>query len=287
MRLDENSRMRVLASSLRAGLDRQADERHVRRHRADEALRPRAAAHDRAAQAGTEPNRLAAAMDLPPEVAEQIALLLAPSPRSEADCGVPPEADTEVDRRGDRRRRGRDRPRATGLDRLPLARFRQGTGDHGRDIARAPDRGIRQARSARCSAVPQRDGAFQSVREALRRLDQLAADPALVVAVEQARLSLQDPEVLADVCRAPFTDSDAAIAGEILTAAGPTGSRSAARLLPHGRRGTTLVVRARAARDGRTAASGGQPQATHRQQQLGEGDSRRAAAAGRQAGRSR
>jgi hypothetical protein len=37
---------------------------------------------------------------------------------------------------------------------------------------------------------------------------------------------LSDPEVLADVCRAPETDADAAIAGEILHAAGPAGAEA-------------------------------------------------------------
>jgi hypothetical protein len=69
-----------------------------------------------------------------------------------------------------------------------------------------------------------RDGAFTTIREALRRLDEIEAEPALSDAVVAARAQLSDPAVLVDVCRAPETDADAAIAGEILQAAGPAGA---------------------------------------------------------------
>ncbi|MDA3935675.1 MAG: HEAT repeat domain-containing protein [Actinomycetota bacterium] len=71
-----------------------------------------------------------------------------------------------------------------------------------------------------------RDGAFQSTREALRRLAELGEDPALSISVERARMTLHDPEILAEVCRAPMTDSDAAMAGEILMAAGTAGAEA-------------------------------------------------------------
>jgi HEAT repeat protein len=69
-----------------------------------------------------------------------------------------------------------------------------------------------------------RDGAFPNVREALRRLDELSSQPELTVEISQARAVLSDPEVLADVCSAVATDADAAIAGEILHAAGAAGA---------------------------------------------------------------
>ncbi|MDA3935674.1 MAG: hypothetical protein PF636_02235 [Actinomycetota bacterium] len=95
MRLDERSRMRVLALALQADTDGQHMEGTLGII-AD--MKPAALARLLtivSAQAGTEPGRVAAAIDLPPEVAAQVALLLAPSPRTEAECGVPPEAETD------------------------------------------------------------------------------------------------------------------------------------------------------------------------------------------------
>ena len=77
-------------------------------------------------------------------------------------------------------------------------------------------------------SLPQaaRDGAFATVREALRRLDELTDEASLVGSIGEARGTLSDPKVLADVCQAVATDADAAIAGEILQAAGPTGAEA-------------------------------------------------------------
>jgi HEAT repeat protein len=44
--------------------------------------------------------------------------------------------------------------------------------------------------------------------------------------VEVARSKIADPEILSVVCRAPLTDADAAIAGEILVAAGTPGAEA-------------------------------------------------------------
>ena len=77
-------------------------------------------------------------------------------------------------------------------------------------------------------SLPQsaRDGAFPTVREALRRLDELSADPALMGAISEARETLSDRRVLAEVCSAVATDADAAIAGEIMHAGGPAGAEA-------------------------------------------------------------
>jgi HEAT repeats len=71
-----------------------------------------------------------------------------------------------------------------------------------------------------------RDGSFPRVREALRRLDELSAQAELTGEIGRARATLSDPQVLADVCSAVSTDADAAIAGEILQAAGPAGAEA-------------------------------------------------------------
>ncbi len=75
-------------------------------------------------------------------------------------------------------------------------------------------------------SLPQaaRDGAFPAVREALRRLDELSAQAPLLEAISSARATLSDRQVLSDMCAAVDSEGDAAIAGEILAAAGPTGA---------------------------------------------------------------
>jgi hypothetical protein len=70
------------------------------------------------------------------------------------------------------------------------------------------------------------DGAFTTVRVALRRLDEIGADPQFRDGVAEAQLGLATPEVLAAVCKAPKNDADAAIAGEILQAAGAAGAEA-------------------------------------------------------------
>jgi hypothetical protein len=69
-----------------------------------------------------------------------------------------------------------------------------------------------------------RDGAFSTVREALRRLDELTAQPSLLAAIGAAKSTLSDRQVLTDMCAAIDTEGDAAIAGEILAAAGSVGA---------------------------------------------------------------
>lgn len=75
-------------------------------------------------------------------------------------------------------------------------------------------------------SLPQaaRDGAFPTVREALRRLDELSSQAPLLEAIGSARATLSDRQVLSDMCASINSEGDAAIAGEILSAAGPAGA---------------------------------------------------------------
>ena len=225
MMLDERSRMRILAYSLRTD----STGKHMK-GMFDVVARMNPAALARllmivAAQAGADPSRLAGAIELPPEVAEQVALLLAPSPRSETECGVPAEAHTEeIAEEIAEEEDHADLARQVSIASPSLASGKALATTVAISRVRPTEESVDAVGEVLARAA--RDGAFQSVREALRQLDQLASDPALVLAVEKARGSLQDPEALADVCRAPFTDADAAIAGEILTAAGPIGAEA-------------------------------------------------------------
>jgi HEAT repeat protein len=220
MRLDEVSRMKVLAYSLKP------DARSVR---ADGMLsviaRMKPAALARllmlvASQASADPQRIAAALPLPDDIQRIVAQLLAPTLLID-DSATTSTADQLAEQMA-----------------LPLD-----TEDIGRQVALAsPKKSAGRALSTAVAvsqlhpepeaaraigdslAQAARDGAFAEVRGALRRLDELATDRTLADASASARAALSDPAVLVDICSAVATDADAAIAGEILSAAGPAGA---------------------------------------------------------------
>ncbi|MDH4138961.1 MAG: HEAT repeat domain-containing protein [Coriobacteriia bacterium] len=225
LHLDEESRMRLLAYGLRSDTtgSRMTGGLDVLTH-----MNPASLARLLrivAQQAGADENRLAGALELPPELAREVAMLLAPSPRSEADCGVPAEPDVErivddVFEDAD----GAELDRQIALSSPSLASGRALTTTVAVSRSKADVEAVRAIGQA--LPIAARDGAFSAVRGALRRLDEMGADASLALEIEQARNSLQDPEILADVCRAPLTDADAAIAGEILSAAGTSGAEA-------------------------------------------------------------
>jgi hypothetical protein len=174
------------------------------------------------ARCGARPEMLAVPLELPPEAARELAALLAPSPRTEADCGVPPDPEVEH-MAAEALRPGGE----ADLERLKNAAGQTKAGKAlvttiavVRDHADADS--IRALGEALAPAA--RSGALATVREALRTMDALAADPVLAGEAEMARSSLSDPEVLAEVCGKVATDADAAIAGELLSSAGAAGA---------------------------------------------------------------
>lgn len=229
MRLDEKTRMKVLGWSLQADQNGQRMQGML-----DVVAKMKPASLARllklvAEQAGTDPQRIAGALALPPETAQMLALLLAPMPNGEPDFGASAEvvAQQIAEELAEPSDPGEiERQISVAAPQLASARALS--------TAVAVSRLHGDADSVRAIAVPladaARDGAFPTVREALRRLDELAADPATSADVAAARLVLADPKVLADVVAAPLTDSDAAIAGEIMHAAGPAGAEA---LLTH------------------------------------------------------
>lgn len=226
MRLDENTRMRVLGYSLKADTNGRRMDGMLA---VIAQMKPAALARLLtlvAAQAGTDPRRIASALELPPETAKLLAMMLASASSAEST-----EEDTLV-----------ENPAAQ------LARdmaVEEDYSDLTRQIAIAsPQLSAGRALSTAVSisrekpdadavgaigdslAQAARDGAFPTVREALRRLDELASQPDLTDAIATARATLWEPKVLAEVCAAVMTDADAAIAGEILQAAGARGAEA-------------------------------------------------------------
>lgn len=225
MRLDEKTRLRVLGLSLKADTEghRMEGTLSVVAH-----MKPAALARLLrlvAAQADTDPRRIAAALTLPPEAARLLGMMLSPRPQLDADLVVSTTQQA--------------------AEMAQVMATEEDTSDLDRQIAvaapsltagRALSTAVAVSRShldhdtvhALGEVLPQaaRDGAFLTVREALRRLDEIAAEPSLTDDAAAARQSLADPKVLADVCNAPLNDADAAIAGEILHAAGPAGAEA-------------------------------------------------------------
>jgi hypothetical protein len=178
-----------------------------------------------AAQSQTDPRRVSSALQLPPETAKALELLLTPTPDLSPEFELP---DTQV--------------AATIAAEVtdpcdPLVIQQQVKAaspslSAGRALATATAVSRSHADADTVCAIGEvlplaaREGSFSTVREALRRLDEISADPAFGEAVTAARATLAMPEVLRDVCRAAQTDADAAIAGEILHAAGVTGAEA-------------------------------------------------------------
>lgn len=225
MRLDEETRMRVLSMSLAADTDGRRNEGLLA---VIAKMKPASLARLlklAALQVGTEPSRIAATLALPPETAAALQMLLAHRPDYEPDFGLTTTQQAEeiaavmstepddgeiaeqVAVSSPALTAGRALATATAVSRTHLDT----------DTVRAFGEVLPKAA---------RDGAFPTVREALRRLDEIALEPAYTDDVLAARATLSDPAVLVEVCRVPLTDADAAIAGEILAAAGPVGAES-------------------------------------------------------------
>lgn len=175
------------------------------------------------ARCGARPQVLAMPLELPPEAAREIAALLAPSPRTEAECGVP--ADPEV------ALMAAEALAPGGDDELSRLKTAAGQTKAGKALIATiavvrehPDvDSVRALGEALAPAA--RSGALTTVREALRTVDSLIGDAAIAAERDRARAALADPEVLSEVCHAVSTDADAAIAGELLSGAGAGGAQ--------------------------------------------------------------
>jgi len=171
---------------------------------------------------GATPELLASRIDLPPEVMRELMALLAPSPRTDAECGVPSVIEPE--------RIAREACVTGDEDHVQrlIAEASATRAGRGLSATVAVLRSRREIEGVRAVGVAlppaARAGSLTTVREALRLLDEVAHDPALADAAALARSGLDDAELLATVCAAVDDDADAAIAGELLSAAGTTGA---------------------------------------------------------------
>jgi hypothetical protein len=226
MRLDEPTRMRVLGFSLKADSNsrRMDGMLGVIAH-----LKPAALARLLtlvAAQAGTDPRRIASALELPPETAHLLAEMLAPEPTEpqELPAAPAPEAPPalEVARMMSEPDNPADLERQVAVASPSLSASRALATAVAISRKRVDDETVRSIGDSLPQAVC--DGAFPTVREALRRLDELSIQPALLESISSAKSTLSDKQVLTDMCVTIDSEGDAAIAGEILAAAGALGA---------------------------------------------------------------
>ena len=223
MRLDETSRMKVLAFSLKADGNGARMEGMLS---IVANMKPAALARLLmlvAAQAPTDPRRVAAALPLPADKARLIEQLIVPSKVGDDEVITTASAVEIADEMAV------EEDTSDLVRQVSIAAPRLAAG-RALSTAVAVSRTHPEPESARaigeCLAEAARSGAFEQVREAMRRLDELGSDPGLADAVAAARASLGDSGVLTEVCVAVASDADAAIAGEILSAAGPTGAEA-------------------------------------------------------------
>ncbi len=240
MRLDEKSRMKVLAFSLKADGNGARMEGMLG---IIANMKPAALARLLmlvAAQAPTDPRRVAAALPLPSDKARLIEQMLAPA-RSPDDG----ESSTEG-------AQSMAREMAVVEDTSELQRQVEIASPRlsaGRALttAVAVSRTHPEPDAARaigeCLAPAARAGAFPEVREAMRRLDELGQQHSMADAVSAARATLMEPAVLADICTSVVDDADAAIAGEILSAAGPAGAEALLNAYIRGNEGRRSLLR--------------------------------------------
>jgi hypothetical protein len=222
MRLDETSRMKVLAFSLQADSNGRRMEGMLS---IIANMKPAALARLLmlvAAQAPTDPRRVAAVLPLPRDKARIIDQLLMPTTRTGEDEQADSAAEMSremavVEDTSDLRRQ-----LATADPKL--------SGGRALSTAVAISRVHPEPEAARAIgdslAQAARGGAFPAVREAMRRLDEMGQNHALVDAVAAAKGTLADAGVLAEICATVSSDADAAMVGEILSAAGPTGAEA-------------------------------------------------------------
>ena len=223
MRLDEASRMRVLAFSLQSGASSARMEGMLG---IIASMKPAALARLLmlvAAQAPTDPKRIAAALPLTPEKTRLLDQLLVPAragddeePTAEVAVEMAREMAVEEDKTELRRQVSVASP-ALSAGRALATAVAVSRVHPEPDSARA---------IGECLGQAARDGDFPIVREAMRRLDEMGEQHAMSDAVDAARATLSDPGVLADICAAVACDADAAMAGEILSAAGPAGAEA-------------------------------------------------------------
>jgi hypothetical protein len=181
-----------------------------------------------AARTGSDPSSIMAKLELGPEAMRALQLLLRPSPRTEAESGVPPVVDASAI--------ASDAVEETEEDEAALS-LALSTRDPGGEATRALattmyllDRAVSpETVDALGDALPRAmaAGAFALVRTALAQLDEMVDRPGLQDSVVRARRTLSQPEALLEGVLSVSKVSQARDAAVVVSMAGVTGAEAA------------------------------------------------------------
>lgn len=227
MLLDEATRLRMLSSAMPSAVSPASMDGllEVVAHMPPAALARllRLTAESRNADAGA----VIGAIEFPPELAAELARMLKPSPQTEAERGVPPEADVGGIAHEVAAADESDLAHITTLVKATTARTAAARGLI-TTVQMASDRPgddtLRAVTEAVKPAVQQ--GALDELASAAALVQRLADDPALAASVQGARAALADPVLLETAARRLGDDPDSRAARSLLSAAGTPGAEA-------------------------------------------------------------
>jgi hypothetical protein len=175
----------------------------------------------------TGPEAVMGAIEFPPELAAELALMLRPSPQTEAERGVPPEADVDGIAHEVAASDEDDLDHIGALVHAATARSAAARGLL-TTVQIASERPGEEAVKAIAEAVKPaaHQGALDELAQAASLLHTLADDPGLSSAVQSARTALADP-VLLEMCARRLADTpDAQAARSLIVSAGTPGAEA-------------------------------------------------------------
>lgn len=168
---------------------------------------------------------LARSLELPPEVARELRMLLAPSARSEEASGVPvdPEVDSTAEEMADFEEGDEPAIAAAIAAATPALAAGKALATTLAILGASP---TVESVAAVGEALPLalRTGALEQAAQALHLLANAAGEPALVEAAAAARRAVSDPESIRAACRAVRPETDPAALAAVLQAAGGAGA---------------------------------------------------------------
>ncbi len=180
-----------------------------------------------ASRTGQDTDSLLGLVELPPEVAAELQALLTPAPQTDEQRGVP--ADPRIEEMASDMSDAQEQDSAR-IEQLvsevkqtsPAGRALETTVDIAR--MRPSEESIKALGEALPPAVQAR--AFPAAEAALALLQELSADAVLGPAVTQARTTIADPGLLADVCTSLIEGPAEQGAVTVVVAAGPVGAEA-------------------------------------------------------------
>lgn len=227
MLLDEATRLKMLSSAMATEISQTAMHGllEVVAHMQPAALARLLKLTAESQDTGTD--AVIGAIEFPPELASELARLLKPSPQTEAERGVPPEADVDGI--------AHEVAEADEVDLAHITALVQGT--TARSAAargltttlqmatdRPSDDTIKAVTEAIKPAISQ--GALDELAHAAELVRRLADDPAFASAVQGARTALAEPALLEACARRLGDDPASQAARSLLSAAGTPGAEA-------------------------------------------------------------